>query len=84
MDLDAFVIHRAKTAGEASPCKGCPLLFERIGRVPVEIPGNARRGAPVFVFEDRISRGFSYIYKVTVLHKDGRESPDSNHVRIAF
>jgi len=83
-NLAGFIIHRSKTEAGGMVCQDCPILFERLTRVPMETRNDPTTGALVFVFEDRPAAGFNYIYKVTLLDKEGREGPDSNRVEVSF
>lgn len=78
--IKEFAVYRSKTSTTETECKDCPILFKRIAQVPLEIRLKEEVIGRPFSYEDRVESGNRYIYKVTVLMKDGRESPDSNFV----
>ncbi len=82
--LSAFMVYRARSDASPEACKDCPVRFERLYRMPVEIRDAAGEKAPAFAFEDRPQRGFTYVYKVTLVDREGREGPDSNPVETTF
>ena len=78
--IKEFAVYRSKVSATEPACKDCPILFKRIAQVPLEIHLKEEAVGRPFSYEDRVESGNHYIYKVTVLMKDGRESPDSNFV----
>ena len=75
-----FLVYRSKQAVSEKECKGCPILFARVGDVPIE---NETPGDPV-TFSETLEKGYRYIYKVTVYSTSGLFSGDSNMVRFTY
>ncbi|MFH1102944.1 MAG: hypothetical protein V1714_04170 [Pseudomonadota bacterium] len=78
--IKGFAVYRYKISTAEPECKDCPILFRRMAQVPLEIRLKDEVVGRPFSYEDRVESGNRYIYKVTVLMEDGRESPDSNFV----
>jgi len=75
--LGGFFIYRSKQSIRAAECKGCPILFTRIGTVPYK---GEKPGTGTITYIDALEKGYRYIYKVTVHSKAGLTSGDSNLV----
>jgi predicted small lipoprotein YifL len=79
-----FSVFRSKTSIPDPECPDCPIQYKRIAQIPYEskikLPGIE---LPVS-YEDRVESGFRYIYYVTILLEDGRESPASNPIQFSY
>lgn len=72
----AYLVYRSRSDPAGEACSGCPVLFEKIGRVD-------RTGEiSSFDFSDTVSAGTTYRYKVVPLYATGAGGPDSNIVTI--
>lgn len=83
-EVSVFVVYRSKTALEKGSCKNCPLLFERVARVPVVVPEPGRSAAMRMRYREKLLKGYRYIYKVVSRTATDISSKDSNLVTFNY
>jgi hypothetical protein len=83
-EVVGFVIYRSKMAVSDSSCEGCPVAFKELTRVPVDgiFPSGIEKA--IFSYEDVLEENHRYVYKITSLMENGRESLGSNHVTVTY
>jgi hypothetical protein len=74
-----FYVYRADEAVDAQACKGCPLLFRRVGLVKIY-----RELAPdeVLNYREPKRAGVRYTFKVVAYNAQGLLGADSNLARL--
>jgi hypothetical protein len=72
------VYRSAEPAGEEA-CRGCPVLFRRVAKVPLAAQPSG--GRPL-IYRELAVPGTRYLFKVVSFDAAGRLGPDSNIVRI--
>ena len=71
-----YLVYRSHSDPSGEDCSGCPVLFEKIGRVD-------RAGEiSAFDFSDTVAAGATYRYKVVPVYATGAGGPDSNIVTL--
>jgi hypothetical protein len=80
LDLKEFVVHRAKQKIQNGDCRNCPVKFMPVAEVPAETKPAGKR----MKYEDRVEKGFKYVFKVTAVSRTGSESGDSNYVETVY
>jgi predicted small lipoprotein YifL len=71
-----FAVYRSKTSLGDESCMVCPLVFERVGDVPLAFDNRAGLGKERFLYNERVQMGYRYIYKVAAVSGDvGPYSP---------
>ncbi len=71
-----YVVLRADKSLADPDCKGCPMVFEKVGE-----PGVSAGTETVF-FKDTVPDGAAYIYQVQAVGAAGDRGPGSNQVTI--
>lgn len=71
-----YVVLRADKSLADPDCKGCPMVFEKVGE-----PGVGRDTETV-LFKDAVPDGAVYIYQVQPVGAAGDRGPGSNQVEI--
>lgn len=62
-----FAVYRSKTSLGGESCMVCPLVFERVGDVPLAFDNRGRPGKDLFRYSERVETGYRYIYKVAAV-----------------
>lgn len=71
-----FAVYRSKTSLGGESCMVCPLVFERVGDVPMDFDSRSGLGKERFSYNERVEVGYRYIYKVAAVSGDvGPYSP---------
>ena len=82
-EITGFLIYRSKTSLK-EPCKGCPLMFQRIGQVsPYTTTESARRDTAIG-YADKLDKGYRYVYKVVAVTANNVVSADSNLIEFNY
>lgn len=82
-EIAGFLIYRSRTSLK-DPCKGCPLMFQRIGRVsPYTTTESARRDTAIG-YADKLEKGYRYVYKVVAVMGNNVGSADSNLIEFNY
>jgi len=82
-EIVGFLVYRSKTSLK-EPCKGCPLMFQRIGRVtPYTTTESARRDTAIG-YADKLEKGYRYVYKVVAVTGNNVGSADSNLIEFNY
>lgn len=79
-----FFIYEFQQSAHERECPNCPVIFKKIGEVPVRGAGRGKSGAQPIVFVQTIEPGYRYIFKVKAYDKEGFASRDSNFVEFLF
>lgn len=74
--IRSFDVFRAQSRADQASCAGCPLIFQKVGRVELT------RDADRYVFSEPVAAGFIYTYKVQPVGPGGAPGPESNRVVI--
>lgn len=82
--VTGFIIYQFKQSAHERECTNCPVIFKKVGEVPVRQPGHGQTGAQPIVFVQTIEPGYRYIYKVKAYDKEETTSRDSNLVEFLF
>jgi hypothetical protein len=82
--VTGFLIYQFKQSAHERECTNCPVIFERVGDVPVRNNEGKQPGARPIVFVQTIEPGYRYIFKVTAYNKAGTAGKDSNHVEFLY
>jgi hypothetical protein len=82
--VTGFIIYQFKQSAHERECPNCPVIFKKIGEVPVRQPGRGQAGAQPIVFVHTIEPGYRYIFKVKAYDKEETTSRDSNLVEFLF
>jgi hypothetical protein len=77
--MSGFIVYRAKTPLSESDCEDCPVLFERVADIPIEMKGSGNLKEDEMTYDETLEKGYRYIYKVTSYSK-GATGNDSNYV----
>ncbi len=72
-----MVLSRARSRLADPLCPGCPMVFQRIARIPFDAV-DPEGGA---TYSETLIAGFRYYYKVELVMDNGRTSADSNIVQ---
>ncbi len=83
-DVVGFVVYRSKLATTESPCENCPVVFRKLGQIPVEGTFSGGIGKKTFSYEDVLEKDHRYVYQISTLISNGQESPGSNPVTVNF
>jgi hypothetical protein len=78
--VTGFLIYQYKQSAHERECTNCPVIFEKVGDVPVR---DNDRTQPI-VFVQTIEPGYRYIFKVTAYNRAEMASKDSNHVEFLY
>jgi hypothetical protein len=73
----AYLIYRSVSDPDAEPCPGCPLVFEKAGRI------DRSDASKSFTFSDPVAAGRAYRYKVVPVYSSGAAGRDSNLADVA-
>lgn len=76
----AFGVYRARIKTAEDDCPRCPLLFERVARIPADSSAENAAGVLSAVYDETLEKGYRYFYKVTVLADGDAAGGDSNIV----
>lgn len=82
--VTGFLIYQSRQPAYERECPNCPVIFEKIGEVPVRQGSRSQAGAQPITFVQNIQSGYRYIYKVKAYDKAGAASRDSNFVQFIF
>ncbi|MEW5910601.1 MAG: hypothetical protein AB1659_12420 [Thermodesulfobacteriota bacterium] len=83
-EIKGFSIYRSKTSSSEPECTDCPAAYKRIAQIP-HVSQTKISGTEVPIsYEDRVEPGNRYIYTVSLILEDGRESPASNPVQFSY
>ena len=72
----SYIVLRAQTDLSKPACPGCPLVFQKVGTVPVAKV--LRRTEHNLSFSQPLMTGFTYTFKVRPVFGSGAQGPDSN------
>jgi hypothetical protein len=73
---EGFAVYRSKTSLGEEGCIMCPLIFERVGMVPLAFDSRSGEGKNQFRYNEAVQSGFRYIYKVAAVSNEvGPYSP---------
>lgn len=71
-----FAVYRSKTSLGDESCMVCPLVFEKVGDVPLAFDNRAGSAKERFRYNEPVESGYRYIYKVAAVSGDvGPYSP---------
>ncbi len=82
-EIVGFVVYRSKTSLK-DPCKGCPLMFQRIARVSPYTTTESKRRDTTIGYADKLEKGYRYVYKVVSVTANNVGSEDSNLVEFNY
>ena len=82
--VTGFLIYQYKQSAHERECTNCPVIFEKVGDVPVRDNERKQPGTQPIVFVQTIEPGYRYIFKVTAYSRAGTASKDSNHVEFLY
>ncbi len=74
--VDGYLVYRSHSDPSGEACSGCPVLFEKIGRV------DRTEEISSFDFSDTVAAGTTYRYKVVPVYATGAGGSDSNIVTL--
>ena len=79
-----FFVYRSRKKLSGPDCRGCPVLFERIGEISLGTtdPGGSERKVVRYV--DTVEKGYRYFYKVVGYSKNGLVGKGSNIVEFDY
>ncbi len=77
--LAGFIVYRSKIPLSDSYCPDCPMLFERVGDIPMKGKSNIEMN-----YIDTLESGYRYTYKVITYNKKGAKSEDSNYISLDY
>ena len=80
----AVKLFRFKQSAEESNCEKCPIRFNEIADLPVQMKRSEKSRSSTMSFTEVLERGYRYIYKVVVYNKDGIGGKDSNTIEFSF
>ena len=75
----AFIVYRSKIALVDGKCRDCPLDFQPAAKLSVS---KARAKDRKMTFQDELDKGYQYAFKVNGVSDQGRESADSNIIKL--
>jgi hypothetical protein len=75
-DAVGYIVLRAQSPVAQPECPTCPLVFQKVGTVPVHRPQRKKPHEMAFVQE--LAEGFRYTYSVRPYASSGAQGPDSN------
>jgi len=81
--LKHFRVYKYKAPVSDELCEGCPIPFEPVLDIRLDNPEPARVEEGRMIWEDKVEPDHRYAYMVTVHHKSGGISKDSNVVQFA-
>jgi len=76
-----YKVFRSKVSGEESNCEKCPIRFEEIADVPIQMKRSEKSKPTRLRFTEVLEPGYRYIYKVILYDQDGQGGKDSNTVK---
>ena len=79
-DAVGYIVLRAQSSDSQPQCPKCPLVFQKVGTVPVHRPQRNKPHEMAFV--QQVAEGFRYTYSVRAYQSSGAQGPDSNLVVI--
>ena len=82
--LDGFIVCRSKKPVSASECRNCPIMFERVADIPIDIKSSGDLKKDMMTYSETLEKGYRYTYKVTAYGDNGMRSRDSNYVKFVF
>jgi hypothetical protein len=82
--VTGFIIYQFMQSAHERECPNCPVIFKKVGEVPVRRSGRGQAGAQPIVFVQTIVPGYRYIYNVRAFDKNDTLSRDSNLVEFLF
>ncbi len=77
-----FAVYRAVSSTQDPACADCPLLFRRVTEIDLERYQVGVSDLKKITFQETITPGLRYVYKVAALSRDGQIGADSNRVTI--
>lgn len=82
--LAGFIVCRSKKPISAFECRNCPIMFERVADIPIDIKSSGSLKKDTMTYTETLEKGYSYAYKVTAYGDNGMRSHDSNYVEFVF
>lgn len=82
--LSGFIVYRSKMPHSESDCKNCPVLFEHVSDIPIEVKGSGSLKKDPMTYHETLEKGYKYIYKIIGYHTKGVTGSDSNHVDFIY
>jgi hypothetical protein len=82
--VTGFLIYQYKQPAHERECSNCPVIFEKVGDVPVRGNEREQAGTQPIVFVQTLEPGYRYIFKVTAYNKAGVASKDSDRVEFQY
>ena len=79
-----FLIYQYQQSAHERECSNCPVIFKKIGDVPVRGGDRDQPEPQPLVFVQTIESGYRYIYKVKAYNDEGIAGRDSNIVELLF
>jgi hypothetical protein len=76
-----YKVFRSKLSAAESNCEKCPIRFEEIADVPVQMKRSEKSKPTRLRFTEVLEPGYRYIYKVIAYDKEGESSADSNIIK---
>ena len=82
--VTGFLIYQFKQSSQERECPNCPVIFKKVGDVPVRSGSRGQSSAQPIVFVQTIEPGYRYIYKVRAYNNEGGTGRDSNFVEFMY
>jgi len=79
-----FFVYRSRQKLSGTDCRGCPVFFERIGEVSLNLTDAGGRGNPAVRYVDTLEKGYHYSYKVVGYSNDMVMGKGSNIVEFDY
>ena len=79
--LKLFRVYKYEAPISDKLCEGCPIPFQQVLDIHLDNPAPAWVEEDRMVWQDRVEPDHRYAYMVTVHHKSGGVSKDSNVVQ---
>lgn len=80
----AVKLFRFKQSAAETNCEKCPIRFNEIADLPVEMNRSEKSRSITMNFTETLEQGYRYIYKVIVYNADGIGGKDSNTIEFSF
>jgi hypothetical protein len=75
-DVAGAKVYRFKTPGEKAACKDCPVNLSFVASIPFKLNPMS--------YEEKIEKGFQYIYRVVLYDSQNQEGQKSNIVDFSY
>lgn len=76
-----FIVNRSQTSLTDNECASCPVVFERIATL--DITGkNEHLVKNEMKYQEKLAKGYRYVYMITAYGRDGAVIAYSNHVSV--